>query len=92
MKFVNHNAIYFYLAAGEKELEILMGDLLILGAALFICTFALGVVLKKYYDYQLSKKINILSLHSYMNNLLLKDLTDYYLYLKEIVTDLKFIP
>jgi alpha-glucosidase (family GH31 glycosyl hydrolase) len=82
MKFVNHEAIYFYLAAGKTELDILMKYLLLLGAAMLFCIFSLGVGLKKYENSVISQKVDILSLHSCMNNQLLRDLTDYYLYLK----------
>lgn len=48
MKFVNHNAIYFYLDAGQVELDMLLKYLLLLGASLVFCIVALGIGLKEY--------------------------------------------
>jgi hypothetical protein len=43
MKFINHNAITFYLEAGEKELNILLIYLLLLAGDLFLFLVEMGV-------------------------------------------------
>lgn len=63
-----------------------------LGAGLLLCTFALGYGHKKYNDTVMEKKIAIISLHSYINNGFLRDLADYYTYIKKVAEDLKFLP
>ena len=45
MKFINHNAIKFYLDAGSKELNLLMSYLLVLiaGIGIFLALLAGGL-------------------------------------------------
>ncbi len=72
MKFVNHNAIYFYLDAGQDELDMLLDYLLLLGASMVFCIVAMGVGLKAYENTVLKKKVNVLAIHGCMNDQLLR--------------------
>lgn len=92
MKFINHNAIYFYLDAGQMELDMLLNDLLLLGGSLLFCIAAFGISLKGYENSSIAKKVGIMAIHGYMSDQLLRDIIDYYCYIKEVALDLKFLP
>lgn len=51
VKFINHDAINYYLSAGETELGILLTYLIILGLGIIICTVVFGFRHKKYHEY-----------------------------------------
>jgi hypothetical protein len=72
MKFINHNAIYFYLNAGQVELDILLTDLLLLGGSLLFCIVALGIGLKGYENSIFKKKVGIIAIHGCMTDQLLR--------------------
>lgn len=71
---------------------MLLKNLLLLGASLVSCIVALGVGLKGYENSILKKKVGIMAIHGCMTGHLLRDITDYYCYLKGVAQDLKFLP
>jgi hypothetical protein len=90
MKFINHNAIYFYIDVGEQELNLLLAIVLVLALGLLALIVAIFSIVLKFHRYITIKKHSIISLHLSLDHKIVLEMLDYYGFLVDIVKSQKF--
>ena len=78
MKFINHEAIYFYERAAEHEMNIIVAYLALIISAVIITVSVLTFLLISIINHQESVKEKILFLHSEINRKSAMNLKEYY--------------
>ena len=90
MKYINHNAIYFYMDIGEQELNLLLAFVLVLALGLLGLILGIFFIVLKFNRYLNSKKYVIMSLHVSIDHKAVLEMLDYYGFLVDIVKSQKF--
>jgi hypothetical protein len=90
MKYINHNAIYFYMDIGEQELNLLLAFVLVLALGLLGLILGIFFIVLKFNRYLNSKKYVIMSLHVSIDHKAVLEMLDYYGFLVDIVKSHKF--